>query len=105
MSIYILCLEEEKKKTYLSSPSCVLQRACFLFPSLDLLAFFTHAHHAALRVTVGMRQAKLNGEVAVAEAGKASSEEAKPRLCFVFFFKKKVSRTLTEVSSYSMTGP
>jgi len=81
-----------EKKTYLSSPSCVLQRACFLFPFLDLLAFFTHAHHAALRVTVGMRQAKLNGEVAVAEAGKASSEEAKPRLCFVFFLLKKQFR-------------
>ena len=78
VSIYILCLEEEKKN--LSLPSG------FLFPFLDLLACFTHAHHPALRVTVGMRQAKLNGEVAVAEAGKASSEEAKPRLCFVFFF-------------------
>ena len=66
-----------------------MHRACFLFPFLDLLAFFTHPHHPALRITVGMRQAKLNGEVAVAEAGKASSEEAKPRLCFVFFFLKK----------------
>lgn len=83
-----------------------MHRACFLFPFLDLLAFFTHAHHAALRVTVGMRQARLNGEVAVAEAGKASSEEAKQRLFFVsFFIKKTVSRRLTEVSSYSMTGP